>query len=225
MSTEDSGYKVRLISVASYYRETGADRMERVIFDASPTVSESRRVEYSPVSPIHMPGSIQIYKNTAARDFSITAKLFSRTSAEALKNMEYLQLLRGWTQPYFGSSSTRTAPRADQRTAAQNAQDRVSEGTEMLGAPPDVLYLYAYSTNSHRSVQTAAINLHKIPVVLVSLDITYPEDVDYLPSSDVLPSPFPMRMDVNISLAETHSPAEYQKFNLADFKKGRLVNF
>lgn len=244
MEGYDPGYKVRLVSVSSYYTAPGSDEFEQVVFANTPTLTERRSVEYTPVSPIHMPGSIQIYRNTSSREFGVQAKFISRTPDEALTNQQTIQLLRGWCEPYFGSSSTLTDSqvqyRREQSTDARrqadgtaNQRDRIREGIELLGAPPDVLYLYAYSSNSQRADTTQAqtlsnqrgINLHKVPVVITALEIVFPEDVDYIPTSDAVPSPFPVRLDVNIQLAETHSPAEYSRFSLSDFKKGRLVNF
>lgn len=239
---DNAGYRVRLVSVASFLRATSASAFEQVIFKISPVLTESRRVEYSPVSPIHMPGSIQVYKNTPSRDFRIEATLISRTQEEALDNMKQLQLLRAWCMPYFGESTTldnnqevfRRQMR-DSEFAARQPRDlaSISSGVEILGAPPDVLYLYGYSSSNHRPggstsgnlSKAQAVNIHKVPVVLTGLSFSYPNDVDYLPTSDVITSPFPVKMMVGIDLAETHSPSEYQTFKLSDFKTGSLVNF
>jgi hypothetical protein len=161
--------------------------------------------------------------------------------------------------PYFGNSSTLTDDPA-QKLARTNAQtnpvanavthlspiDRAkaaiargtSEGIELLGAPPDVLYLYAYSTgaNDARNVNYG-VNINRVPVVLTGLEISYPNDVDYLPTFsntstglygvayDNTSEPFPIKMDVTISLAETHSPREYENFSLSLYKQGKLTGF
>lgn len=228
---DNAGYRVRLISVASFYGSAAASGFEQVIFKASPILTETRRVDYAAVSPVHMPGSIQVYRNTSARDFQLNALFISRTPDEALENMKHLQLLRAWSTPYFGASSTlseqHVANRLDSTSVGKD------KGIEFLGAPPDVLYLYGYSSANQRpnvttrglANQAQAVNIHKVPVVMTSLEITYPNDVDYIPSSDVIASPFPTKMSVTVGLVETHSPAEYQNFSLADFKQGRLVNF
>lgn len=203
------GYKVRLFAVRKFPNDY-------VMFDVSPTLSESRSVEYATVAPIHLPGSIQIYKRTAARTFSLGAKFISRNKEQATKNIQNLQLLRGWTMPYFGVS---------------DRSNQIGETTaSMLGAPPDVLYLYAYSTGSGGSGRDgqgpAGINLKKIPVVITSLNIDYPEDCDYIPTDGG--DPFPVKMEVKIDLLETHSPGGangYESFSLTDFKNGRLVQF
>lgn len=198
--------KVRLVAVRNFPRD-------KVIFEVSPTVSESRTVEYIGVNPVHMPGSIQVYKRTESRTFTISAKFISRSTLQAQENMKYLQILRGWTMPYFGVGSQFDGPSTD-------------AGASMLGAPPDVLYLYAYTTptrtaNASRAPYTT--NLSKIPVVLKSLSFDYPEDVDYIsiPQSD----PFPVKMEVRLELAETHSPKGYEGFTLSKFKQGQLLQF
>lgn len=254
----DGNYAVRLISVASMSGKVG--EFEQVIFNVTPRFSESRDVEYQPVAPVHMPGSIQVYKNTRSRTFSVGAHFISRTMDEATMNMLYVQRLRGWTMPYFGAtttlnssgSSARTSGKANQIAAntitgqdgeqavdladqiknAAALQNSSGYGTELLGAPPDVLYLYAYSSGDPRTGVRSGkygVNINKIPVVITSLNITYPDDVDYIPTrshKDPRQSePFPIKMDVDITLVETHSPHEYETFDLMKFKRGTLINF
>lgn len=247
-------YKVRLVS--------SVDPNMRVVFNVTPALSESRSVEYTPVTPVHMPGTIQVYKNTNSRTFSITAHLISRNSADASLNALYLQTLRAWTMPYFGKNSA-TNPntikerrnasgnqsqilrrtqqpdadysgRQDGPTAISNEQqaERVVEQIksttyELLGAPPEILYLSAYSSPrlaNRNEFGTLVFNLNKIPTVITNLGISYPEDVDYIPTYHNN-EPFPIKMDVTIDLAETHSPREYEMFSLQKYKLGQLTNF
>ena len=97
-----------------------------------------------------------------------------------------------------------------------------------------MLYLYAYSSRANNaSVEGRAakygVNINKVPVVITSLGITYPDDVDYIPTysnGDARKSePFPTKLDVTISLTETHSPREYETFDLVKYKKGQLGSF
>lgn len=207
-------YKVKLIS-ATKLRQAAANDIERVIFDVSPTVTEERSVEYSQQSPIHLPGTIQVYKRTNSRNFSITADLISRTREDATKNIKTLQTLRGWTMPYFGYGS---------RTGSKQDLNDNRSGGELLGAPPDVLYLYAYSSPTSRNKKDF-VNVNEVPVVITSLSISYPNDVDYIPTFGSNKEPMPTKMTVSISLVETHSPHEYESFSLQDFKAGRLRYF
>ena len=156
--------------------------------------------------------------------------------------MQTLHLLRSWAMPYFGSSSTLSQEQKQNRSNTNYYSSNASNpneppeassatGMEMLGAPPDILLLSAYSPNSDfttdgkNSTRTrmAATNIHNIPVVITNLTIQYPSDVDYIPTEDA--QPMARMMSVDIQLSETHSPQEYNKFSLQDFRKGTLVNF
>lgn len=249
MSDVENNYRVRLVPMASllYGNDASAIRESQVAFDVTPTFTEARTAEYTPVTPVHMPGAIQMYKHTNSRQFEITARLISRNVNDAIKNMSNLQKLRAWMMPYFGATDTLTAgnyaararatsaesePQSEEERDA-NTRDRVqSEGVQLKGAPPDVLYLYAYSTDANNLRQIGPrVNINRIPVVMTSLNITYPNDVDYIPVHDLdgLPTqvtePFPRRLDVTLSLVETHSPREYERFDLMAYKLGNLVNF
>lgn len=252
-------YKVRLISVlnniATSDRSNQFTRQE-VVFENTPTFSESGAVEYTPVQPVHMPGAVQVYKNTAPRQFSIGWKAISRTQNEATTNSINLQLLRSWRFPFFGKGSSTLpdqqrnnlntkreleqtptlqsqqlgteVPQSDSEAEEQaviraRTNSIANNGFELLGAPPEVLYLYAYSSPDLSRADAAFINLNAIPVVLTNLEITYPDDVDYIPNA--YNQPFPVRMDVTVSLAETHSPKEFQQFSLQKFKLGQLDYF
>lgn len=198
------GYKVRLFAARNF--PSG----ERVVFEVSPTLSESRAVEYNQVAPVHMPGSIQIYKRTGARTFSLNAKLVSRNVSQATQNIKDLQQLRGWCMPYFGVADIGVSP--------------VTDSTSMLGAPPDVLYLFAYSAGTGKDTRTGdPVNLKKIPVVITNLSFSYPDAVDYITTTTG--EPFPVIMEVTVELLETHSPYQYETFSLADFKVGKLAHF
>lgn len=212
------GYKVRLFAARRF-------PTERVIFEVSPTLSESRTVEYAGVNPVHMPGSIQIYKRTNSRTWSLGAKFISRNTSQATENMKYLQLLRGWTMPYFGLRSNYDRfTTADEFTTTN--REAIEDGTAMLGAPPDVLYLYAYSDSKNSTsdrTSMAETNIKKMPVVITSLSFDYSPEVDYIATASG--EPFPVKMEVKIDLTETHSPNGYEEFSLSMFKNGQLVQF
>lgn len=237
-----SNYKVRLIPISSMkFGDTTTIADTQVVFEVTPAFSETRGVTYSAVDPVHMPGSIQMYRSTGARTFEVGAQLISRNAADALRNIRYLQTLRGWTMPYFGQTDTLTQQNRmvrDQNSAFgpedanMTSLERIqSEGVQLRGAPPDVLYLYAYSTDTStatggRSAPTS--NVNRVPVVMTNLVITYPDDVDYIPvdmTGTGKFEPFPVKMAVGVTLAETHSPREYERFDLAAFKAGTLANF
>lgn len=247
MSGIENNFKVRLIPVASLKNSADLSgiRASQVSFDVTPGFSESRSAEYTPVVPIHMPGAVQVYKNTNSRSFEISAMLISRNIEDALKNMSDLQKLRGWMMPYFGKSSTLTNAQDQARSMGSKvdasndqASNRIKyEGVQLRGAPPDVLFLYAYSTGQndtrpHIDGDASRVNINRVPVVMTNLNITYPDDVDYIPVYDrskgnptSYAEPFPKKMTITVSLVETHSPREYERFNLGDYKLGNLTNF
>ncbi len=193
---------------------------EQVVFDATPEFSESRTVNYKSIDPIHAPGGIYMYANTQARTFSIQGKLISRSVYEATKNLAYMQYLRTWTMPVFGSIGANPAP-----------------GEGILGAPPALLLLTAYAKSrpGTQAVQTTvpdsyrnpvpAIgnNIYQVPVIITQLDIPYPSDVDYIPTVNAIP--VPTIVTGSIGLVEAHSPNAYQNFTLQAFKTGNLLFF
>jgi hypothetical protein len=234
----DSNQKVKLVSAQN--------RRRRVEFRASPQVTENRNVNYNALEPLHAPGQIQVYKNTSSRTFTISdLKLISRTQKEADDNLQRLWTLRAWTMPRFGNSSTLTNRQVSNRNGSTNAFPEASAptaeqlqkayGTELLGAPPEVLYLSVYSHEigsvpsagssgkKANSIWQISQHLNRIPVVIQQLTIPYPNDVDYITTSNGVPMPIIMNLD--LSLIETHSPNAYEAFSLDDFRKGRLRGF
>lgn len=214
-----------------------------VTFNVTPDVIENRNVNYKTMAPIHMPGGIHVFESSASRTYNINnIRLISRTSEEATKNLWIINVLRHWTTPYFGKSTISEEQKFNREASTGNV--RVSEdqtrrnantlglnvGRELLGAPPDVLLLSAYSEAGNRG------NIYKIPVVITNLSIPYPSDIDYIPTqlgSEVGPRyrhidanvPFPTVMTIDINCIETHSPREYSNFNIFAYRNGKLDNF
>lgn len=217
--TASRDFKVKLTRAAS----VGTGNVERVTWDATPELSESRSIMYKNIDPLHAPGAIYQYASTGSRTFSIQGKFVSRSINEATKTLAYVQYLRTWAMPVFGNAGT--AP-----------------GETILGAPPAILLLTAYSrghplkgtqttvdTTNPINGKTAnkqyalGNNLFEIPVVITSLEIPFPSDVDYIPTVNGIP--VPTIVTVSLQLVETHSPRKYLGFNIDDFKNGNLVNF
>ena len=210
-STENR-YKVKLSR-----KENGLTKY-RVVFDVTPDLTETRTVNYRAMDPIHAPGQIYVYTNTASRQFSLTnVKLVSRTPQEAEINLRKLQQLRSWCMPRFGlNSSTVTFEQSENRRTGEGDQ-----GDEWLGLPPPVLYLSAYS--GYNSFGLRLENINSIPVVITSLTIPYQSDVDYINTPAGVPVARIINLD--IQLQETHSAIEYDNFNLAKFRAGILESF
>lgn len=164
-----------------------------VRFNVSPTIDESRAANYEHIAPIHHPGTIQVYKNSESRQFNITAKLIARTQAEATINIRYLNQIRGWLMPYYG-----------QGTANSSEKER-------LGGPPDILVLNAYGLK----------NIASVPVVLTSYHWVYPDQVDYIPTTEGIPCP--TIMDISLSLIESFSPEEHTRFDITSYRQGDMT--
>jgi hypothetical protein len=81
---------------------------------------------------------------------------------------------------------------------------------QYLGAPPPILTLTAYGAQM----------IGPVPCVMTNYSWTFPNDCDYIPTSDG--SPFPVILDVNITLKESFSPAEYSSFDLSSYKRGDM---
>ena len=238
----DTDYRVRLVPITATRKGQSSDiTNSQVIFEVTPNLTETGSVDYSTINPVHLPGGIQIYKHTNSRTFEIQAKLISRNVDDAIKNMKYLQAMRSWRYPFFGATNTvaenLTVEPTDDGEQVQDPSDAAiarakDNNAQLRGAPPEVLYLYAYATTTTSSSSDGSqfqfINLSRIPVVLTSLSITYDDESDYIPvyiksnagtpdTSKVVP--FPIKISVNLSLAETHSPLEYEKFDLMAYKR------
>lgn len=228
---------------------------KRVEFDAAPVIVESGSVNYDSVELIHGPTSYQMYRSTPARTFSLgSVKLFSRTPTEARNNLKKLATLRSWRMPYFGNTdSSLRFQSSESGTPETFMSDKIPTASDIveytrfqnslnslktrLGAPPEVLLFSAYSPSNSTEQGFPRLglrgNIDSIPVVLTSLRIEYPDDVAYVRSlsistSDLDPfgnTPFPTIMTIGIELTETHSPAEVNKFNLANYEAGILEGF
>lgn len=190
---DTENYKVRIIS-----NITGAS----VKFNITPVVDESRSAQYDVISPTHHPGTIQRYKTTSSRSINVNGRLFARTAEEAAEIIKYMNLIRSWVMPYYGSGTLNN-----------------NETGRLIGAPPDTLKLNAYGE----------MHLHDVPVVLASYAWTFPDDIDYIPApiestpgGPVTIVPCPRIIDVTLTFMENYSPEEFSKFDIASYRKGDL---
>ena len=164
-----------------------------IVLDVMPTISESRSVNYEPFSPIHHPGEIMKYRSTSGRKWGIQGRFIARNQQEATLNQIYLNVIRAWTMPFYG-----------------NGTDSDEELKRYLGAPPPILTLSAYGSK----------NISGVKCVLTNYDVSWPNDVDYLPTIDG--EPFPVIINISLSLEETWSPSEFSGFDLRKFYAGDL---
>jgi hypothetical protein len=182
-----------------------------VIFDAMPQIGVHHTAKYSPIEPSHLIGSYYVYDNSPSATYSLSdVKLISRNPKEAGENLKRILTLKSWTKSYFGKTDN-----------FGSANDDLSQ---WLGSPPEVLTFSAYSTGDSRG------HIYNIPVVLTSLDISYPNDVDYIftgnDTGDKLNgTPFPSILTISLALNEQHSAQDYESFNLHKYRNGILDNF
>ena len=167
---------------------------DTVVFAVMPTISESGSATYESFGPHHHPGEIMKYKTTPSRSWSVTAKFISRTTEEATRNLKYLNIIRAWRMPFYG-----------QGTAS------IPSTTELLGAPPPILTLQAYG---NKMVGPAKC-------VLENYSLTFPDDVDYIPTDDQ--TPFPVIISISLSLKESWSPSEYSGFDIISYREGNMA--
>ena len=223
-------------------QNSNGNSLDRVVFDATPDLIETRNVNYKSVDIIHAPGQIMAYQNTSSRTFNISQiRLISRTPDEAERNLRNLWKLRGWTMPRFGTSTLSFNERGQREATADDvsrmrasgaySEEEIREhqefftdvsGTELRGAPPAVLLLSAYSKGANYG--SKAQHISRVPVVLTNLSIPYPSDVDYIPT-EVDNIPMPTILTIDLMLTETHAPMEYERFSLDSFKRGTLGGF
>lgn len=224
------------------------DASDQVIFRVSPELVETRNVNYKTVDPIHAPGQIYAFVNSSSRTFNLSGiKLISRTREEAQTNLIILWRLRSWTLPAFGKDpvgSNERQNRVNYERELRKASGRFTPGSageaseierlqsaakraggfgepDIRGMPPSVLEFSAYAHDGHYG--TAIGHINRVPVVITSLNIPFPVDTDYFPTASGVP--MPTIMNIDLTLAETHSPKEYEQFSLSAFKSGTLGGF
>lgn len=130
----------------------GPNAPDRVIFEAQPTLKEDRSASYdTQMTPVHHPGDIYKYKGTSARSWGLDAKLISRTTEEASKNVAYLNLIRSWVMPFHGEGTSKS----------YNAE---------LGAPPPIITMSAYGP----------LIVGPVPCIVESYSINWPNNIDYV---------------------------------------------
>lgn len=169
-----------------------------VAFAVRPEFSETTTVSYIPITDLRAATTLLLYMGTNARTFSMSAKLISRSEAEAAETYRKLNLLKAWTKP-------------DKHYTARDLL-----GNQLPGGnkAPRVLTMYAYG------------HLNKgIPLVLTSLSIEFPQDVDYIsftPKGKNEESEVPIIMSINMAFSEIRSWDEAEAFDIVKYKTGDL---
>lgn len=212
-----------------------------VVFQATPEMSESRNVSYVEISDIRQPASILIYMGSPSRNFSIVAKFIARSKAEADTSFSNLNLLKSWcvTNSTLGSSNGTASVSRFIASSAVTNQDQTSpsdtnaanlQDNNNPSAPPSSATPVTFGATNLFSgtpqlvwLEGYAGQFRRIPVVLTSLTVTYPSDVDYIQNSKGVW--VPIMQDINIQLKEARNitgTASISSFSLKQFKQGTL---
>ena len=184
-----SGSSSDISNIRIYEQSTGA----YVNFKVAPEISESKTVNYIEVSEIRKAGSIMIFIGSPGRNFSINAKLVSRTQEEAAENFKKLNLMKSWGMP------------------DNDYESRGIGGQRIDTMAPTILYIYGYGQN-FKGVQ----------VVMKSINHEYPTDVDYIPIAQGSKTKMPIIMPVSMTFQEIRSGEELQQFDINAYKLGQL---
>lgn len=178
-------------------------RIERIVFDAMPVVSERSSAQYREIQPLHSPGEFAVYGGSQLRSFTISdAKLFARTPDEAVKKLDAENLIRGWSKPYFGKGN------------AANTS----------GLPPDVLILSAYG---YKNIDRIPVTLVDYTIdwpndtdyiTVTGEEMQDGEGTSYITSTPIVST-------ISLSLREVRSMREMNSFDLGKYKRGELVDW
>lgn len=184
-----SGSSSDISNIRIYEQSTGA----YVNFKVAPEISESKSVNYIEVSEIRKAGSIMIFIGSPGRNFTINAKLVSRTQEEAAENFKKLNLMKSWGMPDVDYESNGIG------------------GGRIDTMAPSILYIYGYGQN-----------FKGIQVVMKSINHEYPTDVDYIPIAQGSKTKMPIIMPVSMTFQEIRSGEELQQFDINAYKLGQL---
>lgn len=199
--------KVKLMAIFSRDIVSGnaeASRAPSVLFDVTPEITESHTASYTHLGEMMQPSEISLYMGSQGRVININAKFVSRTVDEAAANVRKIQLLKSWTKPDKSQIGT------FEELASAGSQSAFPYGT------PAVLALYAYGNR-----------LNGVTVVMETLTITYPDDVDYITTGDSATSPtsIPIICNVTIGLKEVHSIEDVESFSIEAYRAGSLAGW
>ena len=187
-----------------------SDGISAIVFDASPKISETGTVTYTPRNIPHLPTSLNYFESVSARTFSVSdIKFISRTNFEAEQNKKARHIIKSWSKNSFGINN--------------------ADGFK-LGMPPKILLFRAYcsdtgikepGTEAGEEIPVGGIN--DIPVVITQFDFDWPNDVDYI--ADAVGNPTPIIQTCSLGLLEMHSPQQITQFDFEAFKNGTLLNW
>lgn len=209
--------------ILSILRETNG-----MVWNVTPTISESRVVNYDVEQPVHTNSGFNNYKNTANATYTVQGTFYANSGKEAQYLLACMIFLRSMTMMDFG------------RIAA----DSQNPDFAVAGAPPPILLFSAYGRYM----------FNDIPVIIKTVSFNFTDDVDYVqvpidsststinqsatsirkfyqnvraiggsvtPENDVY---VPQKIAISLQLEEQPTPDYMTKtFNLNAFKRGELI--
>ena len=173
-----------------------------VVFDASPTLSESRTAEYVDQA---LPGPIGIvvYKMTGNRRFTISAKFISRTSTEGALNYSYVNLLRSWMIPQSQAGAG---------------------GGGKTGRPP-ILRLNGYKKQFNSIPVVLAEMSVNYPEDVDYIEVADLAMVPIIQSVDITLIESHKSTSTRLSDDDAEFGTQKGEFNLVQFRKGQLIGY
>lgn len=136
-------------SILSILRTTNG-----MVWNYTPTIRETRQVNYESQQPVHTNSGYNNYRNTSNTTLSVSGEFYAGTGAEAMYLLACITFLRSVTLMDFG-----------RQTAQYHNPD-----FGVLGAPPPILLFSAYGRYMYND----------IPVVVKSVSFDFADDVDMI---------------------------------------------
>lgn len=134
-------------SILSILRTTNG-----MVWNYTPTIRESRQVNYESQQPVHTNSGYNNYRNTNNTTLSVQGEFYAGTGSEAMYLLACITFLRSVTLMDFG----------------RQAEQYHNPDFGVLGAPPPILLFSAYGRYMYND----------IPVVVKSVSFDFAEDVD-----------------------------------------------
>ncbi len=125
-----------------------------MVWNYTPTIRETRQVNYESQQPVHTNSGYNNYRNTNNTTLSVQGEFFAGTGAEAMYLLACITFLRSVTLMDFG----------------RQAEKYHNPDFGVLGAPPPILLFSAYGRYMYND----------IPVVVKSVSFDFAEDVDMI---------------------------------------------
>lgn len=129
---------------------------DSIVFEATPSISESSQATYQALTPLHMPGQLHVYQGSGLRTFNMSdVKFLSRTLAETQATVKNVNLIRSWTKPKFGPGSSSGYPPVILRLDGY--------GPKIFGGIPCVLTNYTLDVSNQQAFSSSGAE--NVPII------------------------------------------------------------